>query len=492
MLEISLLLKDNQAAKKLLWDNNGTLKTSSCSLSLLIQYQNNSLFKDFVAENIESVKLDSRGIYNSQLEDRITESLNNISRQDEQYLIKLFLHAHNNRYQGGSVANFPGGSANYSTRQQRLKKLAEQFNDIEFENETIKKNALIYLVQEVSVLPYISKAINEQAKKIELSSLGIRSSSNVYILDNPDFQICLADRMRMLMEGDSDGFISLLSNSKFIHDPNRDLGVVIPSAMISAYIRVITGTDWDPKTLPTFLTASNKLLTTLDNRGFNSNVLQLISCKIALLLLADDSPNISQNTMLEIESTFNLLTPYQEMFRGSRSSNLSIRNNEVIVAHQVMARYMNSSDVTFEKRMTFLNKLYSLKQFADAMKQPNSNSMLALVSNERIFSMDEIFKHADTLMSLPVVTQADWQLLASFQTRQGLMDDAEKTWRKAAEIGIKAQTTWTGKRDYMYFLNNNNLRDKALEYWRSYNTESLSLKSLVEYHDLIQSLSNQI
>ena len=341
-------------------------------------------------------------------------------------------------------------------------------------------------------MPYISKAINEQAKKIELSSLGIRSSSNVYILDNPDFQICLADRMRMLMDGDSDGFISLLNNSKLIFDPNRDLGIVIPSAMISAYIRVITGTDWDPKTLPTFLAASNKLLTTLDYRGFNSNILQLISCKIALLLLADDSPNISQNTTQEIESTFNLLTPYQEMFRGSRSDILSIRNNDVIVAHQVMARYMNSSDMAFENRIELLNKLYSIKKFSDAMKQPNSNSMLALVSNERIFSMDEIFKHTDKLMSLPVVTQADWQLLALFQTRQGLIDDAEKTWRKAAEIGIKAQTAWTGIRDYMYFLNSNNLRDKALEYWSSYNTESLALKSLVEYHDLIKSLSNQI
>ncbi len=490
MLEISLLLKDNLAAKKLLWDNKGTLKTSSCSLSLLIQYQDNSLFKEFVAENIEGVKLDSRGIYNSQLEDRLTESLKNISRQDEQYLIKLFLYAHNNRYQGSGYSSF-GGPGNRSTRQQRLKTLAEQFNEIEFENEILKKNALIYLVQEASVLPYISKAVSEQTKKIEMASMSVRSS-NVYILDNPDFQICLADRMRMLMDGDANGFTSLLTDSKSIYDPNRDMGDIISTAMISAYLRVITGTDWDAKTLPAFLTVSNKLLTTLNNRGFNSIVIQLMSCKIALLLLAEDSSNISQNTMQEIESTFNLLTPYQEMFRGSRNSNLSIRNNDVIVAHQVMARYMNSSNMAFEKRMELLKKLYSIKRFSDAMNQPNSNSMLALVSNERMFSMDEIFKNADTLMSLPVASQADWQFLAMFQSRQGLMDDAEKTWQKAVESGIKADTPWTGMREYINFLNSNNLRDKALEYLRSYNTNSLSPKALAEYNNLIQSLSNQI
>ena len=79
-------------------------------------------------------------------------------------------------------------------------------------------------------------------------------------------------------------------------------------------------------------------------------------------------------------------------------------------------------------------------------------------------------------------------VLAVEQEKQGLLDDAEKSWRKAVEMTIKSENPSTNMQGYILFLKKNNLIDKALDNWRSFNKESLSQKSISEYNALIQSL----
>ncbi len=483
MLEISLLLKDNDAVMKILNYEDGNLKTSSCSLALLIQYQDNSLLKSFVRDNIEKIRLDSRGLYDPQMEDKINESLSYIPRNDWQYYIKALLYAHRN-------VQKPWQENLTTAKQERMKKLAQEFSEIPFQSDNLKKQALLLLIQDLSSLPYISKAINERAKNIELTSISSIPPPNINTLESPDFQLYLADKMSMLMDGDPNGFLNMLTNSKSIYDPNLDLRDSFSSALITGYVRLITGTDWKAEKLNVFLAVSDELLSSLNYGYFSSNILQLVCCRAALLLLADESSNIGQNTLQEIESTFALIKRFQENFRGLQNSSM-IRNNDVLAAHQVLARYMNSMNMTFEKRLEILKKLYSLEQIADAMNQQGSNSMLSLVTSEKIFSVEEVIARADALMTLSVVKDTSWQTLAFYQERQGLLDDAEKSWRKAVEMSIKSDKPWTNMQRYIFFLNRNNLFDKAVENWRSFDTTSLSQKSIGEYNTLIQRLENK-
>ncbi|MBN1974102.1 MAG: hypothetical protein JW787_10720 [Sedimentisphaerales bacterium] len=490
MFETSLLLKNNEAAMKLVSDSEGTLKTSSCSLALLAQYRNKPLFEQFVRDNINIVRLDSRGLYNPQIEDRLTESLQNITRKDIQYLIKVFLYAHNNSSQPMPFPYGSGELGNISTRQERLKDLAMQLNEITFESDILKKQALILFIQEVSTLPYISSALDEQAMRIDLSSLLSTSQSNAS--ENPDFQLLLANKMNLLLKGDIKSFSDMIiAIKKNLSNPQGGFSSnSYIMAINTGFLKLITGTEWKTENIEAFLEITQELLSSFDNRSYSSSILQLICCRAALLLLADESSNLSPNTLKEIESTFALIKPYQENFGGSMNS-ITIRSNEILAAHQVLARYMCSTNMTFEKRLEILKKLYSLEQITGAMSQQGSSSMMSLVTNEKIFSVEEVIANADTLMALPVVNETCWQNLAFYQARQGLLSEAEKSWRKAVEIGIKAETPWNGMQGYMYFLNTNNLREKALENWRLFDTKSLSQKSLSEYKTLTDNLENR-
>jgi tetratricopeptide (TPR) repeat protein len=491
MLEISLLLKENDAASKLLNKNDGTLKTSSCSLALLIQYQNNTLLKQFVEDNIEKIMFDTRGIYNPQLEERIAESLNYIQRKDIQYFIKVLLYAHNNNNSAIMAPFGSGRQENISTRSERLKILAGQFPDIAFTSDIIRKNVLTILIQEASTLPYISAALREQAKNKEINSIISSNQSNMP--ENPEFQLFLADRMNLLFNGDPNGFLEIVKIIRpNITDSQRGfISYNLSSSVISGYLRLISSTDWKAENINSFIVVSKELLTLYNSQYYSSDILQLVCCRAALLLLADEMSHTERNNLEEIESTFAILQQFATDMRGRPQNNFIIRYNDLPIAHQVIAKYMNSMNLSFDARMEILDKYYNLEPIKNALKESQgNNSMLSLVSRNGIFTVDEVIAHADVLMAQPYINEASWQTLAFYQAREGLLDDAEKSWRKAAEIGIKSEKPWN-MQSYIYFLNTNNLRDKALDNWRTFDIKSLSQKSLSEYKILMQTLENQ-
>ncbi len=496
MFEICLLLKENDVALAFLNDDTGTLKTSSCSLGLLIQYQYNKLLEKFAEDNIDKIKLDSRGVYGPQLEDRITESLKNISRKDIQYLIKVFLYAHNNSgYPGQSP--FGPGSQNIPSRSERLKKLAEQFSDIPFASDTMKKQVLTVLIQEVSTFPYISKALREREMDADISSLLSVSQPN--ITNSSEFQLFLANNMDMLLNGDPNGFLGMITFiRKNMNDSQGGFSNIIQNTINSGFIRIVTGTDWKAEDLKDFLHVSRELLSIIDYRGFSSSITQLLCSRTALLLLAEEqsrsedeeSSKINQDTMQEIEATFALLQQFNNI-RGLENYS-KIRNSDLQVPHQVFGRYMNSVKMPFEKRIAILEKFYSLEQVSAALNDSQgNNSILSLVLANGVFPVNEISKHEDVLISHNFINDTSWQTLAYYQDREGLLDDAQKSWYKAVEVSMKSENPWNNMQGYMFFLNRNNLRDKALEHWRSFDTTSLSQKSLNEYNLLIQSLESQ-
>ena len=497
MLEISLLLKEDDVALALLNDDDGTLKTSSSSLALLIQYRNNVLLKKYAEDNIDRIKLDTRGVYGPNLEERITESLKNISREDIRYIIKVFLYAHNSSNQPVQPSFGPGRMENIPSRSERLKKLAEQFSNVSFASDTMKKQTLTVLIQEIGTLPYISKALREQEKDVDISS--IFSTSQPYTTESPDFQLFFADKMDMLLNGDPNGFLGMISFvRRNMSDPQqRGFGGNISYMLSSGFLRLITGTDWKAENIKDYLDISEELLSTFDSRGFSSTIPQLICCRVALLLLADeqsqsaneDSLKIDQATIQEIESTFEVLQQFSNI-RGLESYT-KVRNQDLQTSHQVLAQYMNSAKLPFEKRIAILEKFYSLEQIAAVLKDSQgNNSILSLVLSNGVLPVNEITKYEDVLVSHHFINDTSWQTLASYQAREGLLDEAESSWFKSAQISLKSENPWN-MQSYLFLLNRNNLRDKALEHWRSFDTMSLSPKSLSEYNLLIQRLENQ-
>jgi hypothetical protein len=372
-----------------------------------------------------------------------------------------------------------------------LKILAGQFPDISFSSDIIKKNSLTILIQEASALPYISAVLNEQAKNKDINSIISLNQSNMS--ENPEFQLFLADRMNLLFNGDPNGFLEIINiirpnmngSQRGFNSYNFSLSV------ISSYLRLISSTDWKAENISSFLIVSKELLTLYNSQYYSSDILQLVCCRAALLLLADEMSNTERNNLKEIESTFAILQQFATDTRGRPQNNFIIRYNDLPIAHQVMAKYMNSMKLSFDARMQILDKYYNLEPIKNALKESQgNNSMLSLISRNGIFTVDEVIAHADVLMAQPYINEASWQTLAFYQAREGLLADAEQSWRKAAEMGVKSEKSWN-MQSYIYFLNSNNLRGKALDYWRSFSTKSLSQKSLSEYKILIQTLENK-
>ena len=481
MLETSLILKDNQTAMRLLNDNDGTLKTSSCSLALLIQYQNSSLFESFVRNNIENILLDSRGLYDPNMEERITESLSNITQKDWQFYIRALLYSH--RDNPGPV------NENALIRIDHLKKLAMEFPDIKFQSESLKKKTLTLLIQELSTLLYLSQPLAEQTKSIDFASMV--SVPQSYMMDEPNLQLFVADKMNMLLKNDTSGFMEMIriirnigTDSQFGGNSNTYNYTRI---LYSDLLQIMTSSDWNAENLGAFLKVSKELLSTIDGQSFSSNITRLICCRVALLLLTDESSLSESDRQKEIESAFGIIRQFLE--NRVPQSALNIRVYDLVAPHQTMGRYMNSVDMPFKKRMEILDKFYSLEPIANALNNQQRNySMLSLILSGGILSAKEVVAHTDTLMTRPEINSDCWMVLAVEQEKQGLLDDAEKSWRKAVEMTIKSENPSTNMQGYILFLKKNNLIDKALDNWRSFNKESLSQKSISEYNALIQSL----
>ena len=359
-------------------------------------------------------------------------------------------------------------------RAERLTNLAQEFPKIKFQNPALQKQTLLVLIDEVGTLPYIEDALDEQTKNFDLSAFVSSSPRNT--TDNVGYQLFIANQMAKLLNGDANGLISTINSTLNVQNsPSSSL--VYP--LISKFAQLVSTAKWSDKNIPPFLKIADKLLSSTDQRGFSSNLQPIFCSKIVFLLLSGRDGEIEP-----------LIKEFQaQVTSPSNTSTMQPYNLQTI--YQFLGRYMNSTDMPVDKRLEIIWRLYRIKFIADlSANAPSGYAMMTLLRYQNILSEEKILENADIISAHPMFNRYCWETLASIQDRNGFLDEAERSWEKAAQMSIMSEQQWPAAQAYIVFLNRNNLLSQALEYWRSFDTKNLSEKAKSEYNTLIRRLDS--
>lgn len=438
ILKLNLLLENESQVSQLLRKYEQHLVGSEAAFALLVQHNRHSMAAKHLRSGWSKMRLNEYGYdaygnthqteYDQKLHQSIPKFLETLKKKDLRYLAEVIL------------VTLPDTKDEESKpalgHEERLVKVAEKFDTIEFEGPAIKEKTLVWLSNSDNkeVLEKISDSIAEIAKTIDLGA--------VMQLDNHQLQqrkrvLFMAYLTSQLQDGNFQPVIEALDrleNSDVDYDYQIQEAISAIGERVSKVIYENVS-DWDAEKLAAVLPTMRRFAS-MENFNYRYRYQNFPGLNIALHILAGQTEQLSQ-WMKDLPEEQRSVPTAGIWKIAAKLVQKKPKSKEAEVADRVTA---NSQD-TLSKRLAMAKDIFKFFQSQNAagwldlnqfvIHSGDNQGLVNSLIHSRLLSQEELLEHGPSIAADAPLDGLMWAALAEVQQRVSKTDAAVKSYTKA-------------------------------------------------------------
>lgn len=381
VLELNCMLNQDQRIRQQITVNNSRLGQQLDSWAVLLEHGKTKILASLVQQHWKQMYPRGSRVFPQAPETQLAQALASIERDDLRYFAQAALNCLPDPY---------GGARRHSedfkkSRGQRLARLAQGFAAVTFQSQQLEQRTLYCLIQEYTSLPYLEKALAQQAKNIDLKLL-INMRDRLF--KQTQSELLAAHAINGIRQGDPNDFVQMAQSLNTLAAGAQRHEVDELREILRRRL-----TDLGPHMAETWS---------------KSQMAALAAASTELMLSNSDRLRYAARELLPAHLVFHVLgeqeekldAVYEQMPDAIRER--MVRDVDSGQMHYHLSQYLRQRNLALAQKIDIVKRFHQIDVVKQAVQkeQQRGRDIMDILGNDRIFTRAEVQSRPELVKEL--------------------------------------------------------------------------------------------